>query len=355
MSNAPVTIAAVGDIVLSRPMPAVGVGGGFEETRALLAGADVVIGSLEMPYSERGAGKDKITCFRSAPELAQGLTALNLGVASLANNHSFDYGWPALSDTIDRITELGIAHVGGGATLADAQRGHVLELGGMRIGVLAWSCLLPLGIAAGEQRPGVAPIHVRTSWDVKPDYLLEEPGLPPAIRTHAEPADIARVTERIGAMRGEVDFLAVALHWGFGSGGELAEYQRPLGRALVDAGADVILGQHVHAPQAVEAYRGKAIVYSPGNFVAQQPREGISQEVVEIYDGMSRDGFVCVLEIDASANYELRLVPYSGGPDGLPAIAHGRDLERVAETVALLSANLGTTVALEGSSLAVSL
>ena len=47
----------------------------------------------------------------------------------------------------------------------------------------------------------------------------------------------------------------------------MADYQIEVGHALIDAGADVIVGQHPHSLQEVEVYRGKPIVYSLGNFV----------------------------------------------------------------------------------------
>ena len=85
------------------------------------------------------------------------------------------------------------------------------------------------------------------------------------IRTFADAAEQAFAEERVRALRKEVDFLCLSLHWGYGGlSSRIAEYQRPLGHAMIDAGADIILGNHVHAVQGVERYKGKAIIYSPG-------------------------------------------------------------------------------------------
>lgn len=41
-------------------------------------------------------------------------------------------------------------------------------------------------------------------------------------------------------------------------------------RGLIDAGADVVLGDHPHWVQSTEAYKGKLIAYSLGNFIFDQ-------------------------------------------------------------------------------------
>ncbi|MEZ5146693.1 MAG: CapA family protein [Bacteroidales bacterium] len=42
-----------------------------------------------------------------------------------------------------------------------------------------------------------------------------------------------------------------------------------MGRRLIDAGADLIIGHHSHTVQPFEIYKGKYIFYSLGNFVFQ--------------------------------------------------------------------------------------
>ena len=82
-----------------------------------------------------------------------------------------------------------------------------------------------------------------------------------------------RAEAAIKAVRGEADLVVLAMHWGvppfwrsrFQDG--LADYQIEVGHALIDAGADVIVGHHPHSLQEVEVYRGKPIFYSLGNFV----------------------------------------------------------------------------------------
>jgi poly-gamma-glutamate synthesis protein (capsule biosynthesis protein) len=343
------SLAAVGDLVPSRRLPKPGDGTeGYKATAALLANADIAFGDLEIPLSTAGHPREKLINFRAAPEIVEDLAALSFDVISLANNHSMDYGPDALFDTIEGLDAYQVRHMGAGHDLTEASTPLILEVNGVKVGFAAWSCLLPTGAAASDKRPGLAPLHVHTSYDVDPYLQMEEPGNPPIVRTRVDGADLARAVAQIEALRGEVDFLAVSVHWGFGAGEYLAEYQRPLGHALIDAGADVVLGNHVHAVHGVEVYQGKAILYSPGNFIAQQPREGLSEGAIAILDEMSTDGYVARLDVEQDGSYRVLMVPVSGNPDGLPEVVEGALRESIAERLVRLSARLDTEVSREG-------
>ena len=103
------------------------------------------------------------------------------------------------------------------------------------------------------------------------------PGAPPVVRTTPHPVELAAFVDDIASLRPRVDLLVVAMHWGISGSMELADYQRTVGRAAVDAGADLILGSHPHVPQAIEVRPRAArstpgiICYSLGNFVFDWP------------------------------------------------------------------------------------
>ena len=228
-----ISIAAVGDMVPTHRLWREGrpVSPGFAETVEVLQGCDIVFGNLEAPLAVSGFPREKLITFRSDPVLAEDLRSMGFDVISLANNHSMDYGPEALLDTVDALERQGIRCVGAGATLHEARRPVVVEKGGWRVGFLAWSCLLPVGSAAGPLRPGHAPLHVKTTYEINPYYDMEEPGNPPRVRTSVDPAELDLATEAVRALRPDVDFLVASMHWGFGSGTELAEYQPPAGHA----------------------------------------------------------------------------------------------------------------------------
>ncbi|WP_248243330.1 CapA family protein [Microbacterium kunmingense] len=330
-----VRIIATGDIVLTRadadcrPDPRV------QALKQFLSSADVVVSSVELPFSDVGHPSDRVLNFRARPELVTELVPYGLTVATLANNHSSDYGWEALDDTRQRIESLGIRAIGAGENRDEAERPAVLEAGGKRIGIIPRTCLIPLGAAAGPQRPGVASVHIDTAWEVNGEYQLEEPGVPPRIRTTPRAEDRERLLTDVRELAADVDLVIVSVHWGWGFGTDMAEYQRPLAHALVDAGAGAVLGHHAHAPQGVELYRGAPIVYSPGNFIAQQPRDPdhATPEILAIYDAFVRDAYVSVVDVADNGSVSLQVVPIETEPDGRPALLDAADAAAVARNV----------------------
>lgn len=347
MTSAP-RLAFVGDLVPSRPLPpAAELGQSTDAVFAALRDADIAFGDLEMPMSTRGAAQEKLIAFRGDPSLAKDLPRMGFDVLSLATNHSMDFGPLALADTLEKLAELGIDTCGAGRNRDAAERLIVRLVDGVRIGFLAWSGLLPVGSAASEKRAGIAPIHIHSSYEVDAYTQMEEPGNPPRVRTRPDEDDLERVVARIADAKDKVDFLVVSIHWGFGSTSTLAEYQQILGHKLVDAGADLVLGAHVHALQGIELYKDRVIAYGVGNFIAQQPREGLSGLALQILDEMSRDALLAIVDLDADGGYEFSCTPVMTGVDGLPAVPSQDDVERIRGEMQALSAGLDTKVSLD--------
>ncbi len=260
------TLAAVGDIMLDHPV-------GDSAAFTWLRQTELAFGNLEVPLSVRGYPADKPITFRAEPALAGQLAHMGLDVVSLANNHALDYGVPALLDTLAAVEEAGVAVIGAGETLDAAMRPRVLRAGTLAVGFLAFACTLPAGSAATAQRPGVAPVRVKVS--LLPDSAVfdEQPGTSPYVHTAAVEDDVEQAREAIAAARALADMVVVSIHWGVPPGwatpfqGLLADYQQPLAHALIDAGADVVLGHHPHTLHGIETYQGKLICYSLGNFI----------------------------------------------------------------------------------------
>jgi poly-gamma-glutamate synthesis protein (capsule biosynthesis protein) len=92
------------------------------------------------------------------------------------------------------------------------------------------------------------------------------------VRTYPHRGDLAALLAAIGRARAEADIVLLSLHWGIHMvKGSLADYQREVAHASIEAGADAIFGHHPHIMKGVEIYRGKPIFYSLGNFAIEQP------------------------------------------------------------------------------------
>ncbi len=145
------------------------------------------------------------------------------------------------------------------------------------------------------------------------------------------PTDLTFAVDVVRRLRAQCEFLIVSLHWGFGSGEALAEYQGPLGAALIDAGADVIHGHHPHAVHAIGAHRGKPILFGMGTFMAQQFFLNSGPAAQALRAGMSPDGYVALVDVEADNRLSVRVVPTTLDDDHLPTLASGTAFDRIAE------------------------
>ena len=230
----------VGDVMLDDgPGRTIAAGGDpLAPFAAELRNADFTIGNLECPVATGGVALDnKIFAFRAHPRVLEVLRG-RLDAVSLANNHSGDFGRTAFVETMDRLDAAGIPYFGGGRDLAAAHQPLWIERQGLRIAVLGYNEYKPRSFEAGPDWPGVA-------WS-------EDSHVIGAIRA---------------ARAAGADLVIPFMHWGWEGEPNPDARQRSLAQAMIDAGADAVVGGHPHVTQGAELYRGRPIIYSLGNFV----------------------------------------------------------------------------------------
>lgn len=203
--------------------------------------ADVMCLNSEFAFTSGGTPlADKTFTFRSNPERISVLQDMGTDVAVLANNHVFDYGEVGLMDTLETFRSAGLPYIGAGENLDEASAIWYAELEDCTVAYIAGSRVewAMLTRSATEERSGV-------------------------FRT-AESNDL--MIQRIKEAREKADFVVVYEHWGQEGTTVLEEYQTQSGKAFIDAGADVVVGDHPHVVQGIEWYNGKPIFYSMGNY-----------------------------------------------------------------------------------------
>jgi poly-gamma-glutamate capsule biosynthesis protein CapA/YwtB (metallophosphatase superfamily) len=251
----------VGDLILDEPKP----DRFFDSSLETLGKADVLVGHVETPYTNRGQERGfDIPAPPGDPRNLQALGRAGFHVATLAGNHISDVGPAGIEDTIRALRDQGIQTTGAGSSLEEARRPAILTRGGLRLGFLSYNCVGPRESWAGPSTPGCAYVRVITHYES--DYAM--PGGPPSVYTFAEPETLEHMQSDIEKLRREVDVLVVALHKGLGhTPATLAMYERPIAKAAVEAGADIVAGHHAHILQGIEVYKGKPIFHGLGNFV----------------------------------------------------------------------------------------
>lgn len=302
-------IAAVGDIMLggtaTPELARYGYDYPFARVNELLAQANLVLGNLEGPLTERGQPfEGKRYVFRSPPDrVAPALARAGIRLVSLANNHLMDYGLEGLRDTVRALDQAGIRYAGAGENLTAARRPAFVEIGRTRLALLAYSLTFPEEFWASAERAGTAFGH-----------------------EHEVRADVA-------AARRDADIVLVSFHWGREGTTELRDYQRTLGHAAIDAGAAAVIGHHPHVLQGVEQYREGIILYSLGNFVFGSYSTVATRSAIALLT--LREGRVQTLALHPInvKNVEVVFQPHP---------LAGADADAVVATLKELSAPLGT-------------
>jgi len=333
------SIHAVGDIAPRRDVPR----SIFSSVADTLGASDVLVGHLECPLSSRGTpAPNAKLAMRSDPSVAVALREIGFDMLSVAGNHALDFGVIALSDTIDALHGAGIQMCGVGATLEHAREPAIVEACGRRIAMLSYCSILPVGYAAERSRAGCAPMRAYTHFHhVEPD----QPGTPPRVLTFTDQNDLEAMVADVTAARERADIVLISIHWGLHfTRAALADYQRVVARAAIDAGAHAILGHHPHVLKAIEMYRGRPIFYSLGNFAIEQPhvfnadiqREQSFQDISRLSKGWqpnakfmtppdTRHTVIARLEIDPSGNVVPSIVPCSIDDDSVPRLLRAHD------------------------------
>jgi poly-gamma-glutamate synthesis protein (capsule biosynthesis protein) len=260
-------LVATGDVVVQRAIRC--------DPRLLevLTSTPVVFANLEAPLTERGTITEKAVTQRSDPGCVAELSAMGITAVTLANNHLLDAGPAGMRDTVEVLGSAEIRHVGAGEDAAESLAPAAFATEHGTVALLGLCSALPPGFAATEHGPGVAPVRVLQQVSVDPYLAAEQPGMAPYVHTQAHRPDVEAACRAVARARAEADLVVVAVHWGVPHGlgapsyGWAADYQPPLGRALIDAGADLVVGHHPHVVHPVERYRDGLIAYSVGNLL----------------------------------------------------------------------------------------
>jgi poly-gamma-glutamate capsule biosynthesis protein CapA/YwtB (metallophosphatase superfamily) len=256
----PIELSAVGDVMIKRDDPL----SIFELALPVLRAADISFGNCESTYATAGVRNPHTRGeIRGDPKSIEALEAA-FDVMSFANNHHLDAGEDAFFETLRLLHDAGIETCGAGANLREARQPAVVERSGTRVAFLGYTAILYPGYDATEDRAGAVPLRTTTSYQ---QVEMEQPGSPPRIITEADPGDSDALRRDVIAAREGADVVVVSLHWGLHfTPASVADYETEVGRAAIDAGADIVIGHHQHILQPIQVYRGKVIFHGVGNF-----------------------------------------------------------------------------------------
>lgn len=258
---------ATGDVGMNRENP----DSIFDGVRDVLRTGDLVFGQLEPCLASVGSPACQCRLpMRGDPAGAGAIRRAGYQVMSFATNHCMDWGREAFYQTIQVLRQEEMQVIGVGRNLAEARQPVIVERDGMKIGFLGYNTILPQDYWATPDRPGCAPMRGLTVYQ---PIEHDQPGTPCRIFTFPHPDDLQNLLADVKALRPQVDVLALSIHWGIHFvPAVLADYQRMVAHAAIDAGVDVVLGHHTHILKPIEVYKGKVIFYSMANFALDPPQ-----------------------------------------------------------------------------------
>lgn len=213
----------------------------FAAISPLLRQADVRFVNLESQLSDQQGETQSPRhrmIFTGPPEGARALSAAGIDVVSTANNHAWDYGRSALFETLDHLRAANVRSAGTGRDLEQAYSPASITVKGFRVAVFALT-------------------HI---WNQGP--IEKHDG-----RDYVAWANVDRLSKAVAQARTANDVVLVSYHGG-------AEYQdapsdltRAFAKAMIEAGADAVIGHHPHVIQGVGFVNARPVFYSLGNLV----------------------------------------------------------------------------------------
>lgn len=208
----------------------------FGEVKEYTQQADFSIVNLEAPVVETDA-KPIEKCGPNLKCTSKAIKALKYAgfdMATLANNHFYDYGDDGVKQTLDACQKEGIDVVGGGMNITDAAKIFYKEIKGVKVAIV--NCCEHEFSIATENSGGSNPLN-----PIQQYYAINE-------------------------AKQNADKVILIVHGGH----ELYQLPSPrmkeTYRFFVDAGADAVINHHQHCYSGYEVYKDKPIFYGLGNF-----------------------------------------------------------------------------------------
>ncbi len=275
----------------------------YDEVREIISSADLAVGTLNTTLSDLSTHTGCIQTYVLVSDSRSAVAAAQAGfdVMSVATNHIKNCAGAscgdnynrAFLDTLDNLRANNILPVGAGLNTAQALQPLVVEVRGIRFGFVSLGMVEPNAFAS-EDRPGIAE--------------LTDDNLRSAIDNASQVSDVV-----------------IAMpHWGPEDFSTPNSYQLHFAQVAVEAGADVVVGNHTHVVQAIQQINGIDVFYGLGNFVFDQN-----------WDLAHQQGVILLLHFSGSEYSGYELIPTHVDGDGTVHLAgqeeSGSILQRIQE------------------------
>jgi poly-gamma-glutamate synthesis protein (capsule biosynthesis protein) len=320
----------------------------YDQLIKIIREVDCAFTNLEMNLHEFGpncypAAECGGTYTRAEPQILEELLWMGFDIFSTANNHSLDYMYGGLLDTIRHLRNSCVPYAGTGLNLAEARAASYYDSKCGRVALIsACSTFANFGRAGDQRRdmkgrPGLNPLRYLSWYEANIDTInklkqVEKElnlakvvqakdsyhfmrtkfmeGDSPGLRTKPHTQDMMGNLESVKDASKQADWILFSLHAHEGRPNDTeqpAEFIEEFARAAVDEGVHCFIGHGHHAMRGIEIRKDKPIFYSLGNFIFQN--ETVYKMPADFYERYELDPFSGVVSdaYDKRQTFKTRL------------------------------------------------
>ena len=266
--------------------------------------------NLETAVTTRGTPQPKTFHFQAPPTAFDAVRAAGIDVVTLANNHILDYGRVGLTDTLAAAQRPTSRRSAPASTRTPAWAPWITTVRGTRIAYSASPTCRnsPAGWIATPTRSGEAIAN-----------------------------NLTRTLAAVKAAKKQADVVVVFMHWGTEGDSCPDAAQKTLAKQLAAAGADIIIGSHVHTLQGSGWLGHTFVAYGMGNFLWYIPSWSTETGVLRLTLHTTPTGALSPTPLTA------QLIPAIVSSTGQPVVQTGSRARSILHRYASLRACAGLT------------
>lgn len=283
------SLAAAGDVLIHGPVATRAAANAtdgadhdfrpmFAQVAPLLEDADLAICHMETPISADNSDVSSYPTFNAPTEIAQALVDSGFDLCSTASNHAYDQGSLGIRMTLSVLRDVGLRAEGTAGNPDEAEQPELIDVNGVRVGHLSYT----YGLNGFSLPPSL-------------EYLVD------LLKVKQVLSDAEHATE-MGA-----EFVVLSLQWGQEFQTEVTPGQMGMARRLLRSpDIDLIVGHHVHVPQAIKEFDGEYAIFGLGNLISNQRPDATS----ECCPPETQDGLVVRVDVHEGADRWKTSVTY---------------------------------------------
>ena len=226
----------------------------LELIRPIIKNYDLAFYNQETVLGGTELGLSDYPTFNSPKEFGDNMLDIGFNIVNLATNHTIDRGEKAIISSCDYWNSKKDKVLFAGSYCSKEQQDEIKikEKNGIKYTMLSYTY-------------GTNGIKVPEGKEYLVNLYSDE-----------------KAKEDIKKVRDKVDLLLVSMHWGTEYRTEPTEEQKREAKYLADLGVDIIIGTHPHVIEPIEYIDDTLVIYSLGNFISAQSKDGDYNTLVEL-------------------------------------------------------------------------